>query len=219
MAKSTTSANDYLKLVYNGVGISGLADNTATSPLTNLYAALHTSDPMLTPASGQSASEAAYTSYARQAIVRTSSGFTVTTNAASVTGYISGTVLTVTGVTSGTLEVGHTLAGTGMLPNTVIVSLGTGSGGTGTYNVSQSQTVYTSGSPGSVLATASSVALTAAVNFPKATGGSETETYFSIGTASSGTGKILHAGPISPTINVSNGVTPQLTTGTTITES
>lgn len=64
----------------------------------------------------------------------------------------------------------------------------------------------------------SSVTLTSAVSFPAATGGSETETYFSVGTAASGAGEILYFGPISPTIAVSNGVTPQLTTGTTITE-
>jgi hypothetical protein len=58
----------------------------------------------------------------------------------------------------------------------------------------------------------------ATISFPAASGGSETETYFGIGTASSGTGKLLYWGPISPTIAVSTGVTPQLTTGTTITE-
>lgn len=64
-----------------------------------------------------------------------------------------------------------------------------------------------------------SVTLASTVNFPAATAGSETETYFSVGTAASGAGKILYFGPISPSIIVSNGVTPQLTTGTTITES
>ena len=60
--------------------------------------------------------------------------------------------------------------------------------------------------------------LTAAANFPTATGGAETETYFSLGEATSGAGEIFYFGPLSPTIAVSNGVTPQLTTGTTITE-
>jgi hypothetical protein len=48
------------------------------------------------------------------------------------------------------------------------------------------------------------------------TGG--TVTYFAVGTAVSGTGKILYAGPVSPTISVVAGVTPRLGTGTTITE-
>jgi len=58
----------------------------------------------------------------------------------------------------------------------------------------------------------------ATITFPAASGGSETETYFGIGTASSGTGKLLYWGPISPNIVVSSGVTPQLTTSTTISE-
>src|SRR6202000_2694192 len=60
------------------------------------------------------------------------------------------------------------------------------------------------------------VTLTSQVNFPAATGGSETETYFSVGTASSGAGEVLYFGPITPSIIVSNGVTPQLTTATSI---
>lgn len=67
--------------------------------------------------------------------------------------------------------------------------------------------------------TSSSVSPAATISFPAATGGSETETYIAIGTASSGSGKILYYGAISPTIAVSNGVTPELTTSTTITES
>ena len=61
--------------------------------------------------------------------------------AAKVTGSISGTTLTVTAVTSGTLYVGQTIQGTGVTALTIITALGTGSGGTGTYTVSTSQTV------------------------------------------------------------------------------
>jgi len=60
---------------------------------------------------------------------------------ASVTGSISGTVLTVSAVTSGTLVVGQTLFGDGITDNTVITALGTGTGGVGTYNINNSQTV------------------------------------------------------------------------------
>lgn len=60
---------------------------------------------------------------------------------ASVTGAIAGTTLTVSAVGSGTLAVGDTITGTGVLPDTTITALGTGTGGTGTYTVSQSQTV------------------------------------------------------------------------------
>jgi hypothetical protein len=48
------------------------------------------------------------------------------------------------------------------------------------------------------------------------TGG--TATHFAVGTGSSGTGKIICFGTITPNIPVSNGTTPQLTTASTITE-
>lgn len=58
-----------------------------------------------------------------------------------VTATISGTTMTVTGVTSGTLAVGQTVSGSGVTVGTTITALGSGSGGTGTYTVSNSQTV------------------------------------------------------------------------------
>lgn len=61
--------------------------------------------------------------------------------AAIVTGAISGTTLTVSAVTSGTLAVGQKITGTGIAANTIIEALGTGAGGTGTYTVNKSQTV------------------------------------------------------------------------------
>jgi len=67
--------------------------------------------------------------------------------------------------------------------------------------------------------TTTSVSPVANISFPAATGGSETETYFGIGTASSGAGVLLYSGTITPNITVSNGVTPILTTGSTVTES
>ena len=66
--------------------------------------------------------------------------------------------------------------------------------------------------------TANSVSPAANIDFPAATGGSETATYFAVGTASSGAGKVLYSGSISPTIAISSGVTPRLTTATAITE-
>lgn len=62
-----------------------------------------------------------------------------------------------------------------------------------------------------------SISPQAAITFPAATGGSETETYIGIGTSSSGTGKLLWSGALVSGIVVSNGVTPQLTTATSIT--
>lgn len=139
MGTGSTFSNDLLKLIFNATAIANIADNASASPLTNLYASLHTADPTT---GNQATSEAAYTSYARVAVARTSGGWTVSTN-------------------------------------TVVPA--------------------------------------ATISFPAATGGSETETFAAIGTLTSGTGKVLFAGAISPTIAVSNGVTPQLTTASTLT--
>lgn len=143
MAKGTTWANDFLKLALNATAIANIADNAGTSPLTNLYLSLHTADPGA--GGSQTTSEIAYTSYARAAVARTTSGFT---------------------------------AASGGVSN-----------------------------------------LTAAINFAAGTGGSGTATYLGIGTAVSGAGKLLWSGPISPSIVTGNGVTPQISTATSITES
>jgi hypothetical protein len=67
--------------------------------------------------------------------------------------------------------------------------------------------------------TGNAVVLAAAVNFPAGTGGSGTATHFSVGSESSGAGKILYYGAITPNIVCGSGVTPQLGVGTQITES
>jgi hypothetical protein len=54
---------------------------------------------------------------------------------------ISATVMTVSAVASGTLAVGDTIYAPGVAQGTTIESFGSGSGGTGTYNLSVSQTV------------------------------------------------------------------------------
>lgn len=64
----------------------------------------------------------------------------------------------------------------------------------------------------------STVTPAATIVFPSATSGSETETYFAVGTASSGAGMILYRGPLSPGINVISGVAPEISTTSTITE-
>jgi len=66
---------------------------------------------------------------------------TDTTSGALFTGSITGTTLTVSAVTNGTLSIGQRISGTGVTVGTYITALGTGTGGTGTYTVSASQTV------------------------------------------------------------------------------
>lgn len=59
---------------------------------------------------------------------------------------------------------------------------------------------------------------TAAITFGACTAGTSTITHFAIGTASTGTGKVLYSGTCSPTITITAGITPQLTTATSISE-
>lgn len=58
---------------------------------------------------------------------------------------------------------------------------------------------------------------TSTVSFPACTGGTATITHMGIGAAASSTGELHGSGTVTPNISVSTGVTPQLTTGTTIT--
>lgn len=141
MSKGNTFENDILKLVFNATAIANIADNAASSPLTNLFVALHTADPG--EAGDQTTSEIAYTSYARVSVARTSGGWTVTGN---------------------------------------------------------------------------SVSPVANISFPAGTGGAGTATHASVGTLTSGAGKILYKGTVTPNIVCGNGITPVLTTASTVTE-
>lgn len=66
--------------------------------------------------------------------------------------------------------------------------------------------------------TNNSVSPVANIDFPNCTGGTNTITYFGVGTASTGAGVLYYSGTVSPSISVSSGVTPRLTTASTITE-
>ena len=70
-------------------------------------------------------------------------GYTVTlTPAAWFTASVAGTVMTVTAVTNGTLAVGQNIDIFGQLPTSIsISSLGTGTGGVGTYKINVSRTI------------------------------------------------------------------------------
>jgi hypothetical protein len=140
MPKGTTFDNDFLKLIFNATPIANVADNAATSPITNLFVSLHTADPS---AGNQSTSETTYTGYARVAVARTSGGWTVT---------------------------------------------------------------------------GASVSPVAAIVFPACTAGTSAVTHWAVGTLTSGTGKVLYAGTVSPTVSVASGVTPQVNTSSTVTE-
>lgn len=64
--------------------------------------------------------------------------------------------------------------------------------------------------------TGSSMSPVANIDFPQATGGSETITHVGIGTGVAN--NLMYKGTVTPNIVVSNGVTPRLTPASTITE-
>lgn len=106
MSASNVFETDILELIFNGTGIDNIADNTATSPATNLYVSLHTASP--DEGGSQSSSEATYTSYARVAVARTSSGWTISGDTAENTAQIA-----FPACTGGTNVVTHFGIGTG----------------------------------------------------------------------------------------------------------
>jgi len=112
MTIGTTFRNDILELIYNASAIANIADNAGTSPLTNLYVSLHTADPS---AGNQTTNEAAYTSYARVAVARTSGGWTVSGNSVSPVATISFPAGTGGGETVTHAAVGTDVSGTGKI--------------------------------------------------------------------------------------------------------
>ena len=94
-----------------------------------------------------------------------------------------------------------------------------------TGNQSTNEATYTSyarvavaRTSGGWTVTNNSVSPVANIDFPAATGGSSTVTYFGVGSASSGSGVLYYSGTVTPSITVTSGVTPRLTTASTITE-
>ena len=128
MSIGNTFENDLMKLIFNATAIANIADNAATSPLTNLYVSLHTADPG--EAGDQTTSETSYTGYARVAVARTSGGWTVTNNQA---------------VNAGTITFGACTSGT---PTITYAAVGTASSGTGKLLFSGALTASLAVSPG-----------------------------------------------------------------------
>lgn len=136
MSKGNVFENDLMLLVFNATAIANLADNAGSAPLTSLYVSLHTADPG--EAGSQTANEATYVDYARVAVARSGSGWTVSGN--------------------------------------------------------QAQNA-------------------ALVQFPQCAGGTNAITHVGVGTAASGTGKLLYKGALSSSLSVSSGIQPQFAAG------
>jgi hypothetical protein len=142
MSLSNSAENNLLLLIFNNTTWANVGDATGLRGSTvagSFYVQLSTGT--LGETSDQSTTEAAYGSYARQAVARSSAGWTV-----------SGTAPT-------------------------------------------------------------QAANTAAISYPACTSGSETETYFSIGRASSSTGEVLWYGALTASLAVSTGITPSFAIG------
>ena len=73
MPKSVSASNSILALIFNATSWADLAQNDGSSPATDLYLSLHTSDPGT--GGSQATNETAYTNYARVAVERTTSGW------------------------------------------------------------------------------------------------------------------------------------------------
>ena len=141
-AKSDEFETALLSMIFNATSWATIFQDSSGGGVATLQVALHTASP--TDTGKMNTSECAYTSYARVATERTSTGWTVSTN---------------------------------------------------------------------------TVKPTTNIDFPQATGGTETVTHFSVGLSTVSTAPILYYGTVTPNISVSNGVTPRLSTATAITES
>lgn len=95
---------------------------------------------------------------------------------------------------------------------------------TDTGTMSSSEVTYTSyarvnvaRTTGGWTETTGTVTPVANIDFPAGTGGSGTVSFFSVGKSGGGASAILWSGSVTPNIVTGNGVTPRLTTATTIT--
>lgn len=78
MAKSTEVCNKILALIFNATAWADIAENDSSSPLENLYLALYTDSPGVggDPRTNE-VQVAAYASYERKAVARTTDGWLV----------------------------------------------------------------------------------------------------------------------------------------------
>lgn len=113
MSKGNTFENDLLKLIFNGTAIANLADNAASSPLANLYVALHTADPG--EAGAQNTSECSYTGYARVAVARSAGGWSITNNVVSPVAEIAFPEATAGSETATHFSIGTAASGAGKI--------------------------------------------------------------------------------------------------------
>ncbi len=114
MAYSSASANAFVKLVLHGTPIAGRADNAASGPLTDLYISLLTAAPGA--GATQSTNELVYPGYARVAVPRNPTGWSVIGNEGFLVNALE--FLEVAGTATGTathIGIGTAAVGNGLL--------------------------------------------------------------------------------------------------------
>lgn len=224
MSKTNAWETGLLNLVFNNINFANLGDVTGLRGSTtagSLWLSLHTSDPGETGA----ATEAAYTSYARQAVARSSAGFTISGNSVTLTAAISFPAATGGSETElffgvWTAVTGGTLLYSGPLGS--LLSSFTAAASTDTFTlpglsgVSVGDRIGFFARPGDTLPTGVTEGTAyfvktvsgAAVTISTTSGGT------TLDVTGDGEGVAMRLTPVI----ISTGVTPQLTTGLTITE-
>lgn len=112
MSFGNTTETDILNLLFQKTLASYLG-TLATTGNTNLYLSLHTSDPG--EAGSQTSNETAYTNYARQAVVRTSGGWTISGNQVKNTVLVQFPQCGASGATITHVAIGTDVSGTGQI--------------------------------------------------------------------------------------------------------
>ena len=116
MSASDNMETNILKLILQNIAYAGIGDAAGLQPSASagsLYISLHTADPG--DAGDQTTNECAYTSYARVAVARSASGWTVSGNNGSNTGAITFPECTGGSETATHFGVGTDSTGTGTL--------------------------------------------------------------------------------------------------------
>lgn len=116
MSKSNAWENALLQLLFNNTNAGNIGDATGlrgSSTAGSLFVSLHTADPG--EAGDQTTSETTYTSYARVAVARSGTGWTVTNNSVSPTALISFPACTGGSATITHFGIGTASTGAGVL--------------------------------------------------------------------------------------------------------
>jgi hypothetical protein len=113
MSLTNSAENSIALLIFNATAWANIADNAASGPLTNLYVSFHTADPG--EGGSQTTSETSYGSYARVAVARSGSGWTVTGNSVSPAANVDAPQCTSLTATLTHFGIGSASSGAGVL--------------------------------------------------------------------------------------------------------